>query len=305
MSGASALASARRRRASSQPDQGNSNVSQTNPTVSQNKSNVDQHQDQKVTPLQILQAHELKIRALEDSFNNKITDVVKSVIDERLSLYNDKYNTSIKLLQDQIIKLTSDTNTSTLNQEDMINTISAKMDSTLSQKLMSVNDTIKSILVNIEKLSTLNNMNDMNTNKINELINELNELKMLVIKNQTLSLETNNEMFKIQDKIKNIESNITEIKDSYNNEDQNMLNLKDDDGIQMLLKSMMESQFNNDAFSKLNIHDEDSIDNSDDFNNIDEIKLSEDDLNNIDEIKLSEDDLNNIKTDVTDELIEI
>ena len=74
--------------------------------------------------------------------------------------------------------------------------INDKIENALSVKLTNINDTIKSILLNIEKLSEFTTINEKNTTKIDGLINEINALKMLVIKTQTLSLETNNEIIK-------------------------------------------------------------------------------------------------------------
>ena len=58
--------------------------------------------------------------------------------------------------------------------------------------------------MNIEKLSEFTNINEKNTNKIDGLVNEMNALKMLVIKTQTLSLETNNDIIKMKDSLKEL-----------------------------------------------------------------------------------------------------
>ena len=182
MSGAAAVASARRRRANGAPE----------PSPPQRQVNNNQRQPEsnnQMTPLQILQLHDDKLSSLEQDFESR----VEKIILEKMNKLN-----------------TSDSNISDSNIMEQIND---KIENVLSVKLTNINDTIKSILLNIEKLSEFTNINEKNTSKIDGLVNEINALKMLVIKTQTLSLETNNDIIKMKDSIKDLE----EYKNSPNN----------------------------------------------------------------------------------------
>ena len=136
MSGASAVASARRRRAEPTPQ----TITPSTPNIPQPaRNNIDDDsQKQPVTPLQILQAHDLKIKELETTLESKVVEISKAVVEENLK---------------HLI----------LN-----NGPSASPDDSSLEK------------------------------RIDKLTENLEELKMLVIKNQTLGLETNGEMLKLQ-----------------------------------------------------------------------------------------------------------
>jgi len=174
MSGAAAVASARRRRANGAPEPSprQRQVNNTQPVPESNNQ---------MTPLQILQLHDDKLTSLEEDFESR----VEKIILEKMNKSN-----------------ISDSNISDSNIMEQIND---KIENALSVKLTNVNDTIKSILLNIEKLSEFTTINEKNTTKIDGLINEINALKMLVIKTQTLSLETNNDIIKMKDSIKELE----------------------------------------------------------------------------------------------------
>ena len=180
MSGAAAVASARRRRANGAPE----------PSPRQRQVNNIQpvpESNNQMTPLQILQLHDDKLSSLEQDFESRVEKIIL-----------EKMNKS---------------NSSNTSDPNIMEQINDKIENTLSVKLTNVNDTIKSILLNIEKLSEFTTINEKNTNKIDGLVNEINALKMLVIKTQTLSLETNNDIIKMKDSIKDLE----EYKNSPNN----------------------------------------------------------------------------------------
>lgn len=258
MSGASAVASARRRRAEPTPQTITPTTSSTS-NISQPARNDDDSQKQPVTPLQILQAHDLKIKELETTLESKVVEISKAVLEENL-------------------------------------------------KHLKLN--------NIPSVSS----NDSSLEKrIDKLTENLEELKMLVIKNQTLGLETNGEMLKLQkdttdlkdkvslletgnnynekiiERITSIEESISEleclIKEDENEED-NLFNLGEGNTAEMLLRSMMQGSYNmatnekdEEVVHKLNIHDNES-DASNDIGDISELTLTESDLNTIkDEIK--------------------
>lgn len=87
MSGASAVASARRRRADPTPQTitppgGNSASNQ------QTKSQDDLSQKQQSTPLQILQVHDRKLKELEENLEQTIVEISKKVLAENLKHFN-------------------------------------------------------------------------------------------------------------------------------------------------------------------------------------------------------------------------
>jgi len=87
MSGSSAVASARRRRAEPIPQTITS--SGGNPeTTQQIKNNDDSVQKQSATPLQILQVHDKKIKELEDNLEETIVEISKKVLAENLKQFN-------------------------------------------------------------------------------------------------------------------------------------------------------------------------------------------------------------------------
>ena len=266
MSGASAVASARRRRAEPTPQ--TITPSTSNTTSATRNNNDDDSQKQPVTPLQILQVHDLKIKELETTLENKIVEITKSVLEENLK--------HLKL----------------------------------------------------DNVSSISSDNGSLVKRIDKLTENLEELKSLVIKNQTLGLETNSEMLKqkndsveimrkmtlletassanyninekVMKRLTKIEENVSEIQNMIKEDDENFnehFNFDEGGAAEMLLKSMMQGSFNiptnrdnkeeevQQEAHTLNIHDNES-DASNDIGDISELTLTESDLNSIkDEVK--------------------
>ena len=261
MSGASAMASARRRRTN--PQEQNQRPGQTNREVSVSDNNIRDNETNQLTPLQILKLHDEKIKELEELINN---DSLK--------------NESTSLLT---------------NENNMQQSLYEKIEEIVSKRLNNINDEIKSLLLNIEKLSNITINNEKTANKIDKFINELNDLKMLVIKNQSMGLESNNDIIKLKDEVNEIKNYMD---DNTNN---NVPNTND------LLKTMFNS-FNEDEtmFSKINIQDSDSDDEVT-LKNIENLNMNDSDnlqeLNNIPELNNLQ-ELNNIRNDVESEIAE-
>tara|TARA_B100000424_G_C22910758_1_gene484512 strand:- start:1136 stop:1549 length:414 start_codon:yes stop_codon:yes gene_type:complete len=118
---------------------------------------------------------------------------------------------------------------------------------------------------------------------------------MLVIKNQSMGLESNNDIIKLKDEVNEIKNYMD---DNTNN---NVPNTND------LLKTMFNS-FNEDEtmFSKINIQDSDSDDEVT-LKNIENLNMNDSDnlqeLNNIPELNNLQ-ELNNIRNDVESEIAE-
>tara|TARA_B100000424_G_scaffold216095_1_gene174085 strand:+ start:713 stop:1627 length:915 start_codon:yes stop_codon:yes gene_type:complete len=86
MSGSSAVASARRRRAESTPQP---ITSQNNKIAAREQSKVEEESVQKQvsTPLQILQIHDKKIKEFEENLEKTIVEISKTVVAENLKYY--------------------------------------------------------------------------------------------------------------------------------------------------------------------------------------------------------------------------
>ena len=313
MSGASAVASARRRRASGQPEPPPNKSSNKNVIIEQ--QNNEQNNDQKLTPLQILQMHSSKISDLENSIEEKINHGIENFLNTHVKTLPenesipdseelDKIHAKLAYLEksytENLIE-TKELYKNKLSEETIITNLNNKIEQTIAAKINSLNDTIKSILMNIEKLSGLTKINEMYTTRIDNLIEELNTLKLLVIKTQTISLESNSDIRKIKDEIKEIETSIAEHnhiltslnEDDEHNENNNIFN--DGDTTHMILKSLFEERMTGERnteqdIKKLNIQDtldDNSI--SDDFFEDTDIQNSIHDLTNeqntCDEIK--------------------
>jgi len=275
MSGASALASARRRRAGTQEQiPGQANRSQKpQQQVQQQLQQVDENNENvQLTPLQILKLHDNKIKLLEQLIEDKFNS-------------NENVGTSENLIQN-------------VDESKIIENLSQKMEGLLSNKLNNINDTIKSILLNIEKLSNIATINEKNLNKTEDFFNELNALKMLVIKNQTLSLETNNDIIKIKEDLTNIKNDL--------NEENNSESLENTNNLLKSFFGNMASDGN--MFSKINIDEDD--DESITLKNIENLDTVHDEnLENIIKkdiaLELKENYINNENNKIYQEIKEI
>lgn len=226
MSGASSLASARRRRAAPQ---------QNEPMNVQNKI-VEQSGEQKIAPLELLQLHDKKIASLQDNIEATVTNIVT----EKLSKINFQgYNMAIKKLQEEIVNIkNTQTNDSQNPEEQEMNNVlldetkitniikdyisnnlyqetNTDIINEIDKKTKPISSTLSSVIENIESLTVNLNNNTISKDKIEELLLEVNSLKVLLIKNQTLALESSNEIHKLKDKIESLDTEILKIKQEF------------------------------------------------------------------------------------------
>lgn len=172
MSGSSAIASARRRRTAP-----NELPVQQNQQSGQGQVNINTRQtitQETITPLELLKQHEQQLSDLD------------SLIDSRLEIIVTKKIEELNLLQNTKLK-ESDSNIDLDNIKEIIN-----------DKILK-NDTIKSLLLNIERFEELSNLNNNYIKKIDELTEEVNTFKMLLIKNQTLTIEIQSDILKMKE----------------------------------------------------------------------------------------------------------
>lgn len=238
MSGASSLASARRRRAA--PQQNEVNNLQNRIVDQGNQATND---GQKMAPLELLQLHDKKIANIQDNLEG----MVVNLITEKLSKINfQAYNTAIKKLQEDMINVNNNI-TNIGARETPIETsqnlsidydkikqqvseyLSSNKNNTITdselvireieKKTQPLSSTLASVIENIESITINVNNNIISKDKIEELLLEVNSLKVLLIKNQTLALESSNEINKLKDRITNLEIDVENINDGIKNND--------------------------------------------------------------------------------------
>lgn len=217
MSGASAIASARRRRTTPEPPiQSN----QQNQETQSNTNNRQQLMQETITPLELLKQHEYQLSDLDNIITNKVETLVTKKLEElNLSKNNtNKENNSNSDLNDNIREF--------INNE-------------ISYKITSINDTIKSILLNIEKLGELSNLNNNYIKNLDELKGDINTLKMLLIKNQTLALETHTDMLKMKEVQTIQDKNLENINNSINNQNNSLKDIGNENIFQNLLMASL------------------------------------------------------------------
>ena len=273
MSGASAIASARRRRAEPTATPVPPLITQqsTQKSTPASKANVtpdDNTPKQSMKPLEILQIHDSKLRAIEESMDEKIIELSKVVVHENLKF----------LIQEvEAIKSTN----SSLRDE-----LSA-----------SIRNTSASVSFDSSPLEE----------KITTLSDNYDELKTLLIKSQQQSIDTHTEMVKMKDREVFLETRVSELEgmigDTTGNDNAGMFDMGQGGGVAEMLRSMMESSMaDNSEGGVLNIH-ENECDDAAELYDMEEINRIEDDLG---ELKLVEDNLDNmLETDSQNELIDI
>ena len=203
----SALASARRRRATTEnPVAQNSSIANANRPVQQvqKDSPREQTQTQTLTPLQILQFHDMKIKELETlitEFTDE--DLLTKFIDDKL---------------ENIVNLKNDNNGTNNGTSSLLSLYDEKLqmyEKNVGQKIDEFKTSIREIInsikeenANIMKYINTNIQNQITSNanllndklaqklatitNINNISSEFNELKSLVIKSQNMALETSN-----------------------------------------------------------------------------------------------------------------
>jgi len=275
-----ALASARRRRTTNEP-----------PPVSQNVLNRTQQQEspnsvkqvlpppQSLTPLQILQLHDNKLKDLEallvelnseEYITNVVEEKINNLIQSKLENFSntlDKVkapdqNSNSFETKLQMLETTIQTNLTIQNVkfdefknkiQENFNTF--KENTTKMIELLNVKET---------HMSTISEPT-MNVEKLELLTKEVNELKLLVIKNQTLALETCTSLINMKDDIKLNAEKITQTIEKVSSMNNMCCNEVQCDPAQMFLQSFMKTKLFGGA-NKINIDSnyEDNEENEDD-----------------------------------------
>jgi hypothetical protein len=215
-----ALASARRRRTTSeQPSSSTQNVS-TKPPQQESSNSAKQAlpPSQSLTPLQILQLHDNKLKDLEAllvELNSEeyIANVVEEKIDSLIQL-------KLTGVSNDLDKVRTPYNNSNSNSfETKLQMLETSIQTNLTIQNVKFDEFKNKILENFNtfkdnttKMIELLNVREShmpvisepttNVEKLELLTKEMNELKLLLIKNQTLALETCTSLISMKDDIK-------------------------------------------------------------------------------------------------------
>ena len=295
-----ALASARRRRTTNEPPSSSQNVSNKTPQQeSPNSAKQVLPSPQSLTPLQILQLHDNKLKDLEallvelnseEYITNVVEEKINTLIQSKLVAFSndldkvkapdhDSNSFEIKL---QMLETTIQSNLTIQN---------VKLDEFKNKIQENFNTFKENIIKMIELLnvkethhSHMPNINEptMNVEKLELLTKEVNELKLLVIKNQTLALETCTSLINMKDDIKLNNEKITQTIEKVVSMNNMCCSQPECDPAQMFLQSFMKTKLFNGA-NKINIdsnYDDDNDDDDDDEYNDDRENDEKTDDNN-------------------------
>ena len=326
------MASARRRRAGAEQPAQQQAQSTNSRSVQQNKQQ-DNENNGSLTPLQILQHHDSKLRDLEllinENNDDKLTTLIEEKVNSLLKVKLDSYNHELEKIKGSMNNKNTDINTENLDsllndkltsiektfeskleiqnvkidefkngsqetfnifKEDntkIVNLLNTNIENYITSKIASLNDTLKPTLEKLNSLNTIYENYKISVEKIDDIIKEFNTLKLLVIKNQTIALETSSDMIKIKEEFKLNNDKINQVNNKVNAlDDRTKDDNNNNDPSHMLLKSLMSSNLFN------NMNNDDNIDSDNDSIHDEGDKLHID-LNN-DEIIMDENQLDEI-----------
>ena len=291
-----ALASARRRRttndiASSQ-NVSNKTTQQESPNSS--KQVMPTPSPQSLTPLQILQLHDNKLKDLEAlmiELNSE--DYITNVVEEKINALMQEKLLAFSSELDKIAPSTTSNSNSNSDLEAKIQIMETSIQTSIQTNLNIQNirldefkeNTIKMIelLTSKENHVSSTNVITSNVEKIDMLTKEVNELKLLVIKSQTLALETCNSILSMKDEFKLINEKIMQNANKISAMNSRQCNAPQCDPTQMFLQSFMK----NNLFGGGNImnmgEDYEEADGDDDYDDETKVNMNKKlhiDLNN-------------------------
>ena len=277
----SALASARRRRATNEvtlaPNMASTNVARP---VQQVQKDIPREQTQSLTPLQILQIHDIKIKELEILINEFTDDdILSKFIDEKMEglVSSNNGTTSTNSLYDEKLQMVDKNIAQKIElQNSKIDEFKASIREIINSIKEDNNNVMKYINSNIQNQITTNNnlLNNKFTN-LDAITCEISELKLLVIKSQTMALETSNSINKLYE-----QCNTNSVTLKAHEEKFTQLNTKKNDMTSnIMLQSLLTgSLFKPNDLNSFNFHDRSNheCDDCDDCNDCDEnINLAE------------------------------
>ena len=331
-----ALASARRRRTTNEPSSSSQNVS--NRTTQQEPPNSSKQAmppppPQSLTPLQILQLHDNKLKDLEALFVElNSEEYIKNVVEEKI---NDLMRAKLSTFSNDLDKVKASspaTNVNTDSYETKLQMLETTIQTNLTIQNVrfdefknGIQENFNTFKENTNKMIDLLNSkeknismpsinhSDSNVENVDMLSKEVNELKLLVIKNQTLALETCTSIINMKDDIKLNNEKLAQLTDTSSElSNRQCCEPQCDpaqcDPAQMFLQSFMKNNLFGGA-NKINMDaiydDDEEYEELDANTNIDINKKLNIDLNN-EEVVLDEDDIISADDKIilgTDELV--
>ena len=208
-----ALASARRRRTTNDPAVASQNITtKTSPQESPNATKQPPPPPQSLTPLQILQIHDNKLKDLEAlmiELNSE--EFITSIVEEKIKALAPNTNTNVGTSAFELKLQTLETTIQ--NNSNIQNVIFDEFKKGIQENFNTFKDsTIKMIdLLNIKEHQSFTSDTTIYTDKLTMVSQEVNDLKLLVIKNQTLALETCTSIINMKDQFKINNEKIEEI----------------------------------------------------------------------------------------------
>jgi len=279
----SALASARRRRTAPEPPI-TQNVAQSTSANKQVQKEAPREPTQTLTPLQILQIHDVKLKELDTLVTEFTSDeFLTKFVDDRLeslvSVKNDEMpdnNSSMPSMNVERLELLE----KKIDDKIELQNIRIAEFKTSVQELL--NNIKENIQTQITSNSTLLNEKFSQTLErikgINNISAEFNELKLLVIKSQNMALETSNAVHKLSEQCNSNGVTIKALEDNMS-----LLNTKQPDlANNMMLQSLLNgSLFNSRPMNSFEFNNETIEDEEvDETDNLELIKKLNIDFNN-------------------------
>jgi len=297
-----ALASARRRRTTNEiPTPSQSVSAKVQQQESPNSSKQLLPPPQTLTPLQILQLHDNKLKDLEtllielnseEYITNVVEEKINNMIQEKFQTLpsnntNTDFETRFKMLETSIQNNLTIQN---VRMDEFKNGIQENFN-TFKENTNKMMDLLNSKEKHISMPSI--NHSDLNVEKLDMLTKEVSELKLLVIKNQTLALESSNSISNMKDEFRLNNEKMEEIMDKISNLRNRQCNEPQCDPAQMFLQSFMKNNLFG-GVSKVNMDteydDDEEYEELDPNTNIDINKKLHIDLNN-EELVLDDDEI--------------
>jgi hypothetical protein len=221
----SALASARRRRATSE------NPVATNPIINnrvvqqpqQPQKDIPREQNQTLTPLQILQIHDIKIKELETlitEFTDE--DLLTKFIDDKLESAGHSKSNDTKSNDTKNNDTTRESGGSNMPSLALYDEKLLMQEKRAEQKMDDFKTSVREQIAVIQNqiTSNVNLLNDKiaqkfeSMNTIDNIMSEFSELKVLVIKSQNMALETSNNVNKLYEQCNSNSARLKEIETS-------------------------------------------------------------------------------------------
>jgi hypothetical protein len=217
-----ALASARRRRTTNDPAASSQNASnKSSQQESPNSAKQALPPPQSLTPLQILQLHDNKLKDLEtllielnseEYITNVVDEKITELMQSKLATFSNEldkvkvpdHNFNSFETKLQMLETTIQTNLSIQNVrlDEFKNGIQDNFN-TFKENTIKMIELLNAKETNVSRTNvSMPSESTMNVEKLELLTKEVNELKLLVIKNQTLALETCTSLINMKDDIK-------------------------------------------------------------------------------------------------------